>query len=96
MFNVQRAKTPKVSKPELGFMCSAHRLIVLYICVKIHENISDSIRLMMRTQIMEALTDRRTETPNIGGYNIITSPLFVAGIKIRKISLICHLLNFPR
>ena len=34
MFTVQRAITPKVGKPELRFMCSAHRLIVLYSCVK--------------------------------------------------------------
>ena len=39
MFNVQRAITPKVGKSELQFMCSAHRLIVLYICVKFRENI---------------------------------------------------------
>ena len=34
MFNVQRAITPKEGKPELRLMCSACRLIVLYICVK--------------------------------------------------------------
>ena len=39
IFNVQRAITPKVGKPELGFMCSASHLIVLYICVKFHEYI---------------------------------------------------------
>ena len=39
MFNVQRAITPKVGKPELWFMFSASRLIVIYICVKFHENI---------------------------------------------------------
>ena len=48
LFNVQRAITPKVGKPELRFMCSTHCLIVLYICVKFGENISDSIRLMER------------------------------------------------
>ena len=42
-FNVQRAITPKVSKPDLGFMCSAHHLIVLYICVKFCENILGGI-----------------------------------------------------
>ena len=31
MFNVQRAITPKVGKPELQFMCSASCLIMLYI-----------------------------------------------------------------
>ena len=37
MFNVQRVITPKVGKPELWFMCSALRLIVLYICLKFRE-----------------------------------------------------------
>ena len=46
MFNVQRAITPKVGKPELQFMCLACRLMVLYICVKFGENISDGIRVM--------------------------------------------------
>ena len=34
MFNVKRAITPKVGKPELQFMSSARSLIVLHICVK--------------------------------------------------------------
>ena len=34
MFNVQRAITPKVGKPELQIMCFANHLIVLYICVR--------------------------------------------------------------
>ena len=38
VFNVQRAITPKVGKPELQFMCSASHLIVSYICVKFCEN----------------------------------------------------------
>ena len=60
MFNVQRAITPKRGKPELWFMCSACCLIVLYTCVKFRENISDSIRAMEQTRMMEALMDRRT------------------------------------
>ena len=43
MFNVQRAITPKVGKPELWFMFSACRLLLLYICVKLAENVSDGI-----------------------------------------------------
>ena len=39
MFNVQRAISPKAGKSELRFMCSASRLIMLYICVKFRENI---------------------------------------------------------
>ena len=57
MFNVQRAITQKVDKPELRFMCSARCLVVLYICVNFRENISDVIRVMERTRMMGALTD---------------------------------------
>ena len=57
MFNVKRAITPKVDKPELRFMCSARRLMVLYIYVKFGENISDNIRIMEWIRMMEALTD---------------------------------------
>ena len=39
MFNVQRALPPKVGKPELWFICSARRLIVVYIFEKFCENI---------------------------------------------------------
>ena len=38
--NTQRAITPKVGKPELGFMYSARRLMVFNVCVKFHENMS--------------------------------------------------------
>ena len=38
--NTQRAITPKVGKPELRFMCSAHRLMVF--------NMSSSFKLMER------------------------------------------------
>ena len=37
MFNVQRAISPTVGKPELQFMYSECCLKVLYICVKFHE-----------------------------------------------------------
>ena len=50
-FNVQRALTPKIAKPVLLFMCSAHRLIVLYICVKFCENISNGFQLTERTRV---------------------------------------------
>ena len=66
MFNVHRVITPNVGKPELWFMCSEHCLMVLYICVKFHENISNGIRIMEWTRNYEALTDgwtdRQTDT----------------------------------
>ena len=48
--NTQRAISPKVGKPELRFMCSAHRLMVFHICVKFHENMSNNFKLMEQTQ----------------------------------------------
>ena len=51
-FNVQRVITPKVGKPELQFICSAHCLIVLSICVKFGEDILE-VSLMEWTQMME-------------------------------------------
>ena len=61
MFNVRRAITPEVSKPEVRFMYSVRRLIVLYTSVKFRENISDGIRVMQRTRMIEALADGRTD-----------------------------------
>ena len=54
---VQMAITPKVGKPEVRFMCSAHCLVVLYIYVKFHGNILDSIRVMERTRMIKGLMD---------------------------------------
>ena len=44
--NTQRAITPTVGKPELRFMCSACHLMVFNICVKFHDNMSSSFKLM--------------------------------------------------
>ena len=60
MFNVQRAITPKGGKPELWFMSSACRLIVLHICVKFRENILNTIRVTEQTRIMGVVMDRHT------------------------------------
>ena len=79
-FNVQRAITQKEGKPELQFMCSARCHIVLYICVKLRDNIINGIRVMERTRMIES-ADGRTDTQNIRRYNIIPSPLIVAGHK---------------
>ena len=40
--------TPKEGKPELRFLSSAHSRMVLYICEKFHENISNDF---VRTQV---------------------------------------------
>ena len=49
-FNTQRAITQKVRKPELRFMFSALRLIMFKVCVKFHENMSSSFKIMERTR----------------------------------------------
>ena len=45
IYDVQRAVSPKVGKPELWFLCSARRLLVLYVCVRLHEIISNGFQL---------------------------------------------------
>ena len=47
--NTQRAITQKVQTPELRFMCSACRLIVSNVCVKVPENMSSGFKVMERT-----------------------------------------------
>ena len=45
LINAQRAITPKVEKPELWFMCPAHRLMEFNVCVKFHENMSNCFKV---------------------------------------------------
>ena len=58
--NAQRAITQKVEKPELRFMCSARRIMVINVCVKFHENMSSGFKVMERTR--KLLTDTHTHT----------------------------------
>ena len=39
-----------VGNPELLFMCSARHLMVFNVCVKFHENMSSSFKVMERTR----------------------------------------------
>ena len=48
--NTQRAITPKADKPELRFLCSASGLMVFNVCVKFHENVSSSFKVMEQTR----------------------------------------------
>ena len=59
IFNIQRAITLKVGKQELQFMCSARRLIVFNIYVKLHENMSSCFKVMELTRRL--LTDKHTQ-----------------------------------
>ena len=57
-FQFQRAITPKIHNPELRFLYSARCLMLLYICVKFHENISNGFELQSGHDFV---TDRRTD-----------------------------------
>ena len=57
--NTKRAITQKVDEPELRFMCSACRLIMLKVCMKFHENMSSGFKVMERTR--KLLTDTHTQ-----------------------------------
>ena len=65
IFNIQTAITLKVGKQELRFMCSACHLMVFNICVKFHENMSSSFKVMERTQKLLTHTQirRKLYTP---------------------------------
>ena len=47
--NDQREITPKMSKPELWFLCMTHCLIVRYKCMKFQPNSFNSVQLTERT-----------------------------------------------
>ena len=62
----QRKITPKVSKTELWFLCTTHRLNVLYNCMKFHLNICsfNGCKLTERTRNSIA-NDQKDITPKI-------------------------------
>ena len=62
IYNVQRAVTPKVGNPKLWFLCSAPYIIVIYICTKFKENISNGFKV---TEIT-IFNVQRAITPKVG------------------------------
>ena len=51
IFKSSKGIIPKVGKPELPFLCSAPCLMMLYICVKFHQNIWNGFQLTEQTQV---------------------------------------------
>ena len=49
--NVQRAVTPKAGKSELQFLSFANCIMVIHICLKFQENISNSFQVTEWTRI---------------------------------------------
>ena len=63
-------------------LISACRLVMLYICAKFREIISNGIKVMERTRMINRWrTDRQTDTQKFGGYNIIPCHFLWRGIK---------------
>ena len=73
-FQFQRAITPKTCNPELRFLCSARRHMLLYIYVKFHKNISKGFGVTERTRFCDRQTDdqgKNKMSPNPMGGDII-------------------------
>ena len=68
----QRGIAPKLYGHELRFLCSACRLMMLYISVKFHENILISFQVIERTRLRDGRTGRRTDNQ---GKNNMSPPL---------------------
>ena len=49
--NVQRVVTPKAGNSALRFLCFAHHIMVIYICINFQENILNSFLVTEWTQI---------------------------------------------
>ena len=45
IYNVQRVVTPKAGNSELWVLCSAHHIMVIYICIKFQKTISNSFQV---------------------------------------------------
>ena len=65
-FQFQMAITPKIRNPELRFLRSARCLMLLYICVKFHENISNGFWVTERTRFCDRQTDGRANIWGLG------------------------------
>ena len=50
-FQSSKGLTQKVGQPVLQFLCSAPRLMMLYICVKFHQNIWNGLQLTEQTRV---------------------------------------------
>ena len=53
IYNVQWEVTPKAGNLELWFLCSAHHIMVIYICIKVQANISNGFQVTERTHILQ-------------------------------------------
>ena len=53
LYNGQRAIAQKAGNSEVWFLCSAHHIMVIYICIKFQENISNSFQVTEQTHYFQ-------------------------------------------
>ena len=53
IYNAQRAVTLEAGNLMLWFLCSAHHIMVIYICIKFQENVSNGFQVTERTHILQ-------------------------------------------
>ena len=53
IYSVKRKVTPKAGNSKLWFLCSAHYIMVICICIKFQENISNNFQVIERTHILQ-------------------------------------------
>ena len=82
-FQLPRTTTPKICNPELQFLLSACLLLLHYICVKFHENISNCFWITEWTR----LCDRRMDGQTTQAKTICLPTLKGGDIIMYKISL---------
>ena len=68
---VQRVITKKIYMQELPFLHSAHRLMLIDICMKFHEDSLRGFQVVERTQF---LTDRQTDRRMPGEKQYVSQP----------------------
>ena len=66
IYNVQRVVTSNTDNSELWFLCTAHHIMVIHICKKFQENISNSFQVTERIHILQKWLVQRAKTPKVG------------------------------
>ena len=69
IYNVHRGLTPKAGISELHFLCFAHSIMVIYICLLFQESISSSFKLQGGHKHITEITIfkvQRAITPKVG------------------------------
>ena len=53
IYNVKRAVTLKAGNSDVWLLCSAHHIMLMYICIKFKKNISNSFQVTEQKHILQ-------------------------------------------